>query len=92
MANSAMRSSSSMACREPLLFTPGPLTTSPTVKQAMLCDLGSRDPLMMNVVQEIRDELLKLGHVSQEAGYECVLMQGKCLDMLCTPKCAKLTF
>jgi aspartate aminotransferase-like enzyme len=26
--------------REPLLFTPGPLTTSSAVKQAMLVDIG----------------------------------------------------
>ena len=37
--------------REPLLFTPGPLTTSITVKQAMMVDIGSRDPEMINVVQ-----------------------------------------
>jgi 2-aminoethylphosphonate-pyruvate transaminase len=30
--------------KDKLLFTPGPLTTSHTVKQAMLRDLGSRDP------------------------------------------------
>ena len=29
--------------KDKALFTPGPLTTSPTVKQAMLRDLGSRD-------------------------------------------------
>ncbi len=28
---------------DPLLLTPGPLTTSATVKQAMLRDWGSRD-------------------------------------------------
>ena len=28
---------------DPLLFTPGPLTTSGTVKRAMQRDLGSRD-------------------------------------------------
>jgi hypothetical protein len=29
--------------RDPILLTPGPLTTSATVKQAMLRDWGSRD-------------------------------------------------
>ena len=29
--------------RDPWLLTPGPLTTSATVKQAMLRDWGSRD-------------------------------------------------
>lgn len=62
--------------REPLLYTPGPLTTSLAVKQTMLRDIGSRDPDMIRIVQEIRDGLLKLGGVSQESGWECVLMQG----------------
>ena len=62
--------------RDPLLYTPGPLTTSLGVKQAMLRDIGSRDPEMIAVVQEIRDGLLELGGVSQAAGWECVLMQG----------------
>src|SRR5262249_55246594 len=43
-----------------LLFTPGPLTTSPTVKQAMLHDLGSRDAAFVNVVREIRADLVRL--------------------------------
>src|SRR6478736_4578828 len=59
-----------------LLFTPGPLTTSRTVKEAMLEDFGSRDYAFINAVKEIRSELLTLGHVSREMGYETVLMQG----------------
>ena len=42
------------------LFTPGPLTTSMTVKQAMLHDLGSRDTVFMNIVAHIRAKLLEL--------------------------------
>jgi len=59
-----------------LLFTPGPLTTSQTVKQAMLHDFGSRDAYFIKIVREIRSKLLKLGNVSQEMGYETVIMQG----------------
>ncbi len=59
-----------------LLFTPGPLTTSSTVKGAMLRDLGSRDFEFINTVKEIREELLKLGNVSKEKGYEAIIMQG----------------
>lgn len=59
-----------------LLFTPGPLTTSETVKSAMLHDYGSRDELFINLIKEIRTELLELGHVSKELGYESVIMQG----------------
>lgn len=59
-----------------LLFTPGPLTTSLTVKQAMLHDAGSRDPQFIALVRSIRERLLQLGGVSREVGYEAVLMQG----------------
>jgi 2-aminoethylphosphonate-pyruvate transaminase len=58
------------------LFTPGPLNTSDTVKQAMLHDLGSRDAAFIRVVQEIRDQLLALGNVSQKQGYEAIPIQG----------------
>ncbi len=57
------------------LFTPGPLTTSPTVKQAMLRDLGSRDLEFIGIVQEIRQELLTLAGAT-DRGYEAILMQG----------------
>lgn len=59
-----------------LLFTPGPLSTSKTVKEAMLEDVGSRDSEFINAVKEIRAELLRLGHVSKEQGYESVIIQG----------------
>ena len=61
---------------DPLLFTPGPLTTSATVKAAMQRDLGSRDTEFINLVAEIRRELLQIAGVSQETGYETVLMPG----------------
>ncbi len=58
-----------------LLFTPGPLTTSETVKQAMLRDLGSRDAEFLSLVRHIRHRLLELGQVA-DGSYEAVLMQG----------------
>lgn len=58
-----------------LLFTPGPLTTSLSVKEAMLRDLGSRDMEFLEIVREIRDKLLALGNVARPE-HECVLMQG----------------
>ncbi len=61
---------------EKLLFTPGPLNTSRTVKEAMLRDLGSRDAEFIALVREIRAELLSLANVSQQAGYESILIQG----------------
>lgn len=62
--------------RDKPLFTPGPLTTSSTVKQAMLHDLGSRDAAFLEVVADIRSRLLQLGGVSQELGWEAVPVQG----------------
>ncbi|WP_341838394.1 2-aminoethylphosphonate--pyruvate transaminase [Chitinophaga pollutisoli] len=59
-----------------LLFTPGPLSTSQTVKAAAMEDIGSRDALFVDAVKQIREELLTLGQVSKEEGYETVLMQG----------------
>jgi 2-aminoethylphosphonate-pyruvate transaminase len=58
-----------------LLFTPGPLTTSDSVKAAMLHDAGSRDPDFLTVVRDIRERLLALGGAVR-GDYECVLMQG----------------
>jgi len=61
--------------RQKLLFTPGPLTTSETVKHAMLRDVGSRDAEFLSVVSHVRHRLLELGHVAN-GSYEAVLMQG----------------
>lgn len=57
------------------LFTPGPLTTSRTVKAAQGRDLGSRDAAFRAVVAEIRAGLLALAGVSAP-GYAAVLMPG----------------
>jgi 2-aminoethylphosphonate-pyruvate transaminase len=61
---------------DPLLFTPGPLTTSASVKAAMQHDAGSRSPEFIELVARIRRELLTIAGVSQESGYEAVLLQG----------------
>jgi 2-aminoethylphosphonate-pyruvate transaminase len=61
---------------DPILFTPGPLTTSATVKAAMQRDLGSRDTEFIDLVTRIRTGLLEIAGVSQEDGYEAILMQG----------------
>lgn len=58
------------------LFTPGPLTTSLSVKQAMLRDLGSRDKVFIATIQRVRDQLLEVAGLSADQGYEVVLMQG----------------
>ena len=71
MRNRARRSGS----KDKLLFTPGPLTTSMTVKQAMLQDVGSRDFEFIDLVKEIRSRLLEIGGVGDD-GYEAIIMQG----------------
>lgn len=62
------------AANDKPLFTPGPLTTSRTVKQAMLRDLGSRDGEFLRVVSEIRARLLAVAELQND--FECILMQG----------------
>ena len=44
---------------QPLLFTPGPLSTSVTVKEAMLKDMGSRDHAFINAVNTFKKSKLK---------------------------------
>jgi 2-aminoethylphosphonate-pyruvate transaminase len=62
--------------RQKVLFTPGPINTSPGVKEAMLRDLGSRDAEFIALIRDIRAELLSLANVSQQSAYESILFQG----------------
>ena len=64
------------AARDKLLFTPGPLTTSLSVKQAMLHDAGSWHFEFNEKVKWIREELLRLAGVSRAGGWEVVPLQG----------------
>lgn len=57
------------------LLTPGPLTTTDTVKQEMLVDRCTWDDDYKTVTQKIRQQLLELGKVSPK-DYTVVLMQG----------------
>jgi 2-aminoethylphosphonate-pyruvate transaminase len=61
--------------KDKALFTPGPLTTSRTVKQAMLRDLGSRDQEFIALVADVRRRLVRLAD-ADPALYTAVLMQG----------------
>ncbi|WP_421701122.1 2-aminoethylphosphonate--pyruvate transaminase [Aliiroseovarius sp.] len=60
---------------EPYLLTPGPLTTSYTVKQAMLRDWGSWDGDFRAMTAELRARLLAMLGAGGEA-FDCVPMQG----------------
>jgi 2-aminoethylphosphonate-pyruvate transaminase len=62
--------------KDKLLFTPGPLTTSLSVKQAMLHDAGSWDVEFNSVVARVREDLLRLAGITRESGWEAVLLQG----------------
>lgn len=57
------------------LLTPGPLTTTDTVKQEMMVDHCTWDDDYKQVTQKIRSGLLELAGVSPEE-YTTVLMQG----------------
>jgi 2-aminoethylphosphonate-pyruvate transaminase len=59
-----------------LLFTPGPLTTSLGVKQAMLHDAGSWHYEFNELVRDIRSKLIALASLTPADGYDVVLMQG----------------
>src|SRR5881397_3152163 len=62
--------------RDKLLFTPGPLTTSLTVKQAMMRDAGSWHYEFNAVVKSVRERLLALAGLAPGAGWETILLQG----------------
>ena len=59
---------------DPWLLTPGPLTTSSTVKRAMLHDYGSRDTDFIEVTARIRNDLE--GIVNGGHSHVCVPLQG----------------
>lgn len=58
------------------LFTPGPLTTSQTVRAAMARDVGSRDADFTSLVQTIRARLVDLAAPGHPDRYCAVLLPG----------------
>ncbi|WP_376087494.1 2-aminoethylphosphonate--pyruvate transaminase [Roseomonas sp. CCTCC AB2023176] len=58
----------------PILLTPGPLTTAPEVRGAMMRDWGSRDPAFIALTTELRERLLDVAKAG--AGYAAVPLQG----------------
>jgi 2-aminoethylphosphonate-pyruvate transaminase len=57
------------------LFTPGPLTTSLTTRAASQYDLGSRDICFMDIVKNIRNELINIAHVCSPE-FESIIIPG----------------
>lgn len=64
----------SLTERPYLLLTPGPLSTAPSVRAAMLRDLSTWDKDYNDLVQQIRAELVQLA--TESDGFTSVLMQG----------------
>jgi 2-aminoethylphosphonate-pyruvate transaminase len=62
--------------RDKLLFTPGPLTTSQTVRQAMLRDAGSWHFEFNGIVKSVRERLIALAGLTAGSGWEAILLQG----------------
>ena len=63
-----------LVSRDPILLTPGPLTTSLTTKAAMLRDWGSWDSAFNAITARVRERLLAIAHA--EEAHVCVPMQG----------------
>jgi 2-aminoethylphosphonate-pyruvate transaminase len=59
---------------DPILLTPGPLTTSLRTRQAMLRDWGSWDAAFNSITASLRQDLLQI--VGGGADYTCVPLQG----------------
>ena len=57
------------------LLTPGPLTTTDTVKKEMMFDHCTWDDGYKKITLNIRSGLLKLAHANED-DYTVILMQG----------------
>ncbi|SFB38915.1 2-aminoethylphosphonate--pyruvate transaminase [Collimonas sp. OK607] len=64
----------SLVSRDPVLLTPGPLTTSLATKTAMLRDWGSWDVSFNAITAEVRKHLLDITNAHEH--HVCVPMQG----------------
>lgn len=59
---------------DPVLLTPGPLTTSPATREAMLHDWGSWDAAFNGMTQSVCHDLVEIVHGAKD--YVCVPLQG----------------
>ncbi len=60
--------------RDPILLTPGPLTTTLRTKEAQLRDYGSRDIAFIDMTAALVTQLNDIAHGGDD--HTCVLMQG----------------
>src|SRR4051812_19055170 len=63
-----------MTAKDPILLTPGPLTTTLQTKQAQLRDYGSRDVVFIEMTAGLVKQLNDVVHGGDD--HACVLMQG----------------
>jgi len=73
-SNTSAKPAASSPTGDPWLLTPGPLTTSPTVKQAMLHDFGSRDRKFIDINARVRQRLVDI--IDGADSHVCVPLQG----------------
>ena len=65
MANSHLNRAASET-GDPLLLTPGPLTTSKSVKEVMVHDWGSRDATFLKINRSVLDSLPQIAHAADD--------------------------
>jgi 2-aminoethylphosphonate-pyruvate transaminase len=61
---------------DPILLTPGPLTTSLATKQAMLRDWGSWDEAFNRITGSLCADIVRIADPAASGDYVCVPMQG----------------
>ncbi|ORC93296.1 2-aminoethylphosphonate:pyruvateaminotransferas e-like protein [Trypanosoma theileri] len=61
--------------KKQILFTPGPLMTTDTVKRAMFKDFASRDIRFMEAVKSIRKKMITIAQLDPNK-WTCILQQG----------------
>jgi len=74
MAKAALRTTAKSETGDPLLLTPGPLTTSRSVKEVMVHDWGSRDAAFLAINKAVLQRLPEI--VNGKDTYVTVPMQG----------------
>ena len=58
-----------------IILIPGPITTSQRVKDAMTKDIASREITFINIIKNVKKNILDLARVSNR-NYECILIPG----------------
>ncbi len=74
MTSTSSKAGPARTGNDEFLLTPGPLTTSLSVKQAMLKDWGSRDPAFIELNADIRKRLVAIAGGGDD--FVCVPVQG----------------